>query len=218
MKLSYVINQLRTGELTQLSIGTATLDSAAIEQMVNVIQLGLTDLYTRFLLKKGQLSVTLDPDETEYPLAAPDLIQVERVLADSGEEFSINERSNPLSLRMASMGVLSVPQVILDQGDDLPPCYLTKGLKIEYRADHPTISLTDLNPDAVQLELPMTHLWALLMFVASRYHNPVGMGQEFNAGNTYWSKYERACQELELEGIELSDQDQPSRLHLKGFV
>ena len=72
-----------------------------------------------------------------------------------------------------------------------------------YRASHPKIvkGITLFDPSRVQVNLPETHLNALLLFVASRAHNPVGMTGEFNSGNNYAVKYEAECDQLNTAGL-----------------
>lgn len=60
-----------------------------------------------------------------------------------------------------------------------------------------------LNPEITKVELPSSHLQALLYFVASRTYNPIGMTGEFNAGNNYNAKYEAECQGLEAAGLQV---------------
>ena len=60
-----------------------------------------------------------------------------------------------------------------------------------------------LNPEITKVELPSSHLQALLYFVASRTYNPIGMTNELNAGNNWYANCEAACQELEVQGCKL---------------
>jgi len=68
------------------------------------------------------------------------------------------------------------------------------------------------------VQLPDSHLEALLFFVASRVNNPIGMTNEFNAGNSYAAKFEAACQALEEQGLQVDQDSQNTRLHRGGWV
>lgn len=66
------------------------------------------------------------------------------------------------------------------------------------RANHPKIvkGIKQFDSMKVQVQLPETHLSALLLFVASRAYTPVGMTSEFNPGNNYAVRYEAEYDQL----------------------
>lgn len=248
MNLKEVFDQLTYGELSQLSIGggeAGTIAPAQYDRVIAHINLALLALYKRFPLKEGELKLELVAGRTEYDLksrfavtsktskepvryikdtaVAPfrdDLFKVERVYAESGYEFGINDLDDPYSLGTPTSTKLRVPKVIVDKGPDLHDDLKTATLKVVYRAAHAKIvpEGTDLDPEMVELELPETHLQPLLLFVASRVHMPGGMSGEFNAGNNYLQQYELACQEIMGLGLRPDQDSQPDRLHAKGFV
>jgi len=250
MKLQEVFDQLTSGELSQLSIGgegAGVINEDNWTKVINHINLGLTALYKRFLLKEGTLKLELHDDITTYILHSrfavnvrrsseeiryiidtvdskftDDIFKVERVITDNEHEFELrlNDRSNKYSVFTPTMTSLVVPSDICTGAADLPDELKTDHLMIKYRANHKPIvvGLGYFDPVQYELELPPSHLEALLLFVASRVHNPIGMSNEFHAGNSYWAKYERACQELELQNITVDQGSQNDRLHSKGWV
>ena len=68
------------------------------------------------------------------------------------------------------------------------------------------------------MELPDAYLEALLYFVASRINNPIGMTNEFHAGNSYAAKYEQECARLEMLNLEVDQGYQNTRLRAGGWV
>lgn len=239
MKLSEVFTQLAYGELSQLDMVNDAgdgLDTARYGKMVAHVNLGLTALYKRFLLKEGRTTITLVPgrstyslstaDDTEFveseesPDFADDIIKIERVYASSGAEFSLNDESDACSCFTPSMGVLRVPYDVVNKVSGVPDVLLTDTLLVVYRANHPKIvySGATFNPARVDVELPLTHLEPLLLYVASRINNPIGMTNEFHAGNSYAAKYEKACQELEVHNIRIDQGKQNTRLVSNGWV
>ncbi len=66
--------------------------------------------------------------------------------------------------------------------------------------------------------MPYSHLEPLLYYVASRINNPIGMANEFHAGNSYAAKYEKSCQELEMVNLRVDQGSQNTKLRQKGFV
>lgn len=246
MLLQEIFDQFSFGELSQLSIGgqpAGVINEFNWDRMVAHINLGLTTIYKRFDLKKAEVLLQLVPGQDLYRLHSDfsvlnprnpgvtkylldttakrfknDVVKVEQVLADGGL-LALNDAANPYSVMTPTLSSLQLPMDIADQVSGLPENLQTSRLRVVYRADHPRIVMnTTFSPDRMELELPYTHLEALLWFVASRIHNPIGMGQEFNAGNIYYSKFEAECLRLQNEGLEIDQGAQPGRLREKGWV
>jgi hypothetical protein len=248
MKLQEVFDQLTYGELSQLSIGgneAGAISPTNYNRLVPHVNLGLTQLYKRFPLKEGRLMLELQSNRTVYPihskyavssrssrepvryikdsLSAPfkdDIHKIEKVVASSGYEFSLNDESDEYGMFTPSATVLRISLDVVDQVMDLPDELKTEQVEIVYRANHPLIVAdgADLEPDMLELELPYTHLEPLLFFIASRVHTPTGMTNEANLGNTYAAKYEAACQLLEIKGLNVDQGSQNSRLERNGWV
>jgi hypothetical protein len=248
MKLQEVFDQLTHGELSQLSIGgseAGVITPANYPRIVPHVNLGLTALYKRFPLKEGRLKLELQINRTVYPItskyavssrssreviryikdsfAVPfleDIHKIEKVVASTGYEFSLNDESDEYSMFTPSATVLRVPLDVADQVMDLPDELKTRMVEVVYRANHPLIIVDDgdLEPDLVDLELPYSHLEPLLLFIASRVHTPTGMTNEANLGNTYFAKYEASCQQLETVNLRVDQGSQNSRLYRNGWV
>ena len=223
MKLQDIFDQLSDGEFSQLSIGGAdagVIDDTNYLKVLGHVNLGLTALFTRFTLKEGRIYVPLVDNTETYVLSPADILKITKVETDDGIEVPLNQESNIYSCFTPSMGTLRVPEIVVDQGSDLPDLLKTEGFTVVYRANHPKLALQMgvLDPSTVDIELPSSHLLPLLYFVASRVHNPIGMNNEFHAGNSYYKKYEAACQELEMKGIQIDQGDVNTRLERGGWV
>ena len=128
----------------------------------------------------------------------PELMKMEQVLTDSLVELPLNLEGDPFTVQTSDLRTLVVPTLIVEQSRDLPDALKTGNLLVKYRAKHPTVVLAPAqNPDDVDLMLPDTHLEALLYFIASRLHTPVGMTNEGNLPNIWYSKYQAECMKLE---------------------
>lgn len=248
MKLQEVFTQLSYGELSQLALGgtvAGQINADNYDRIVVHINLGLTALYKRFPLKEGYLQIELHPDRTNYPLtskfavssrasrepvryikdstAAPfkdDILKVERVYASTKYEFGMNDLTDPFSLRTPTSTTLVVPQSIVNPPVELDDQLRTATLDVYYRANHPQIMLegADLDPEAVELELPDTHLQPLLYFVASRVHRPNGVTDQTNMGNDFLQMYENACLEIENKNLRVDNVSTSERLTRNGWV
>ncbi|TXH15232.1 MAG: hypothetical protein E6R03_07525 [Hyphomicrobiaceae bacterium] len=163
-----------------------------------------------------------------------DLYKVERVFAikDSvrGEELPLNDDDEYLSLMTPTMLSLFVPTAIVNSigggtgtgtGQvEVPEAWRTAQLEVLYRAGHPKIRFGDgdFDPERVTIELPETHLEPLLYFVASRIHNPIGMTNEFHAGNNFAARYEAVCAALEGKGMQIERFGKQNLFQARGFV
>ena len=236
MKLSDIFSQLAYGELSQLALVDSTtglIDVARYAPLVAHTNLGLTALYKRFHLKESRLSFALVSNQVNYSLSSQesilgeggedfndDILKVERVNTDGGVELGLNDASDPYGCTTPSAAVLRVPLALVNKVPGLPTDLVTDNLEVIYRANHPIIvySGSSFNPARVEVELPYTHLEPLLLFIASRIHNPIGMSNEFHAGNSYAAKYEQSCARLEHDGLEVDQGSQNTRAHSKGWV
>lgn len=247
MKLIEIFNQLTYGELSQISIGggaAGEITEDNYDKILIHINLGLTALFKRFNLKEEQLTIALQTGQYVYPITyafcesntkskeavkyikdashkfANDLFKIEHVYTSEGYEFLLNEHDEDLSLFTPSLNILRVPTIIVDKDKDLPDQLKTDTLQVYYRANHPIISTTlpGFSPETYEVDLPYSHLEALLLFVASRVNNPIGLNNEFNAGNTYAAKFEQECKRLEAYNLEVDKPSQNTRLHRNGWV
>lgn len=248
MKLKEVFDQLTYGELSNLNIGGGEEGEISVTNYPKVvahINLGLAALYKRFPLKEGRVNIDLVPYQVSYivhsdyavgnrrsratvkyvhdSIAEPftdDILKIEKVFTDQGHELELNNSLNPWSVMTPSVNSLRVPEKLVDDKEDSDQYAYDTGLELVYRANHPKIVVAQgvFDPTRLELELPITHLEPLLLFVASRVNNPIGMTNEFHAGNSYAAKYEAACQRLEIDNLRVDQGSQDNRLRRKGFV
>lgn len=248
MKLKEIFDQLTYGELSQVSIGGGTMGQirpADYAKMAAHVNLGLAALYKRFALKEGRIIVELQPGQTRYALqskyavssrtsretiryikdsaAMPftdDINKVEFIYSDDDFEYSVNNAADEYSITTPTSKVLIVPEKIVLSDDTCPEELWTKNLEVVYRATHAKVGNEDgdFDPEDIELELPETHLEALLLYVASRVHTPTGLGNQDNTGNNYWQKYELACQQLEQSNFQVDQGSQYNKLQRNGWV
>lgn len=249
MKLQTIFNQLSVGEFSKLTLHQDVEEGEISEvvwpKLVPHINLALTDLHRRFLLREGTVRVLLMPPRRTYPLTyehavsnprtngedrfildttdekfQSDIMKIEKVIVDSGWEMTLNDTSKRFNFVTSSMNILKIPPEILAGGTSIREELRTKHLEIVYRANHPEIKipLGYFDPARYEVDLPDGHLMALCFFVASRVFNPIGMQQDFHAGNSYFAKYENECRRLEDAGMEVSRDNDTSLFRLRGWA
>ncbi|QHJ82507.1 MAG: hypothetical protein [Bacteriophage sp.] len=202
------------------------------------INLGLTDLHTRFLLKKGKVQINLAEGQVTYPIlpmyqegnpAPPgtvqfisangtklknNLLKISEVQDCHGRELSINGHDPRFSVFTQTTHVLGVPEALwIDRG--------LRELYVTYRMNADLLkSCDDWDPDfeTLTVDLEYTYMYALCLFVASRLHNPQGFGPEtVHEGNNYWGKYLAECERLTRDGTSIDDVADNWKRRQKGF-
>lgn len=268
MKLQEIFDALTQGELSQVNIGgnaDGFIDDKNYNQMLTHVNLGLTALHTRFVLKLKCIELILlagrshyhlhsshrfsdeslvvgdfrldlgestlltdmqahaDPEyirDQPYARFEDDILKIEEVKTPAGFEFNLNIRSDPWSILTPKVTNLVVPAPIVNQSGDLPAQLKTDRLILTYRANHPKLlpNAGEFDANRVEIDLPEPYLEPLLFYIASRVHNPIGMSQEFNTGNTWYAKYLAACKDLEDSNLAIDMVDQPNRISRNGWA
>ena len=223
MKLAEVFSQLAYGELAQTVFGEND-EGELVEKQYPIllahVNLGLTALYKRFNLKEVRLTFPLSTLGNVYRLGVTDLHKIEKVLTDAGVELPLNDGKEQYSCFTPRMDTIRVPLDIVNKVAEVPESYHTNSLEVVYRANHPKLEATggDINPETIELELPYSHLEALLYFVASRVHNPIGMVNEFHSGNSWAARYEGECMKLQQQDLQIDSSNDNDRLGRNGWV
>ena len=235
MTLQDIYDQLAFGELRDLKIGGSGINSPGegitkenFIRLLPSIQRGLGVIHTRCPLKEGTVALTLVPGKVSYTIAlkqdAPatfqeDLLKIERIYGTLNEckyEIPLDDLDDLNAIRCTSLNSLVVP----DDTETAPWLLETTVLDVKYRANHPSISvpIANASPLTTQIYLPVSHLNALLLFVASQMMNPVGMTPgAMHEGNNYAMKFEREMVVLQDLGMRLDADSRNTRLSDNGW-
>lgn len=244
--LQQIIDDLCQGEYKQLNFGqgAGVINDENINAIVSHVNVGLTDIYSRFELRFKTIKIQLQTDQTEYFLTsksalngkkqvAPlfiidsvdnkfndDILQIVGVKTDCGTNLVLNSFSHKFSISTPSFNRLQVPIQIVNKKEFLPENLKTDNLYVTYKSNHPILDLNGscFNAERTPIDLPMTHYTALLYFCAARALRPAGLNQQFNTGNTYTGMYEAECARLKNNGNEVHETGNQSKFHARGFV
>lgn len=159
-----------------------------------------------------------------------DINKIEKIYWEhNGEEVPLNEIDRSDSVVNSTLLTLEFPQEILKKLRLKPKAdpsdadeWENNRLVVEYRAGYfPSVKLTDIAvPEVTVIDIPDMYLEALLYFVASRVHNPIGLVGEsgFHQGNNFAAKYEAECQRLEYAGLQMDYTNPHLRFRQNGWV
>lgn len=233
-----IYDHLTHGELVQVYTGQERDDFGCLSEdtlyrLWSSVQLGLTALHKRFLLREGSLILAYDGSRNTFVIdkkyaqsntesAEPvkyildttspfqdDLLRIEQVFNPEDIEQLLNVEGNADSFQTTDYRTLKVP--LLYEGETL---------RVNYRANHPAVdkNTAQSSPSSVTIELPPSHLEPLLYFVAARVTTPIGMVADHHEGNSYLRKYENACRQLEDWNYQTDLSRDSTRLERNGWV
>ena len=223
MKLREIFEHLAYSELSQLNVGDTSLgliNESNYDKVLSAVNLGLTALHTRFCLKKKEVPVELFYGTYSYVVPRDDLLKVEIIYTDKGYELPLNDESQYYNISTPNLKTIVVSKDIVNKVVGVPEEYSSDYLSVVYRANHKIMpyGFNGYDADKVEIDLPYAYMEPLLYFIGSRFHNPMGLVNDFNAGNNYAAKYERACQEIEKSNIRVDQGKQNTRLAMGGWV
>lgn len=197
--------------------------------------LGITPQYSTYKVLSANsvhregvsLKYVLDPIDDRFK---DDINKIEKLYWEHDSVIlPLNEANNPYSINNRTLTTLDIPRKYLDglklkdKIDPLEPdVYLNNRLVLEYRAGYfPSYKLTDLAiPEVTKFDFPDMYLEAVLYFVASRVHNPIGLVGDsgFHQGNNYAAKFEAECQRIEQMGLQMDQTSISTRFQRNGWV
>lgn len=226
--LQDIFHDLSSGEFSNLQLGDFTVDDPASEpdprsypQLLRHLNLGLTALYSRFLLRSEEVYVQLYEQIAIYTLdyrwavsnvasaenpkyiidtvADPfgdNILKIEEVYDEGGNLLRLNDPQEELSIFTPRYNAIQVPW---------PNDFNT--LAVQYRADHPTIKYTEgMNAAATYVEVPRQLREALLFYIAARVY--AAINTEKPEANDYYRKYMAKVDEVTEQGLYITtDQD-----------
>jgi len=238
MVLQDLFDDLVYGEFSDIALGTGalgTLPEASYPRIASFINMGLRDLYKKFILRKKEIKLYYQTGIYTYYLRSdyvgpvnslgPNVYLVEddnnvfdnsivKVIAayDSDEDkLPLNAPKDDTSLFTPAYDIIKLP--VTD-----PPSMVT----LVYQSYYPKILITTgFDPEEYELHFPSFIENALLAFVASRHFKGKKIkradGSTTNH-NTFLSMYGRACKELEQDGFAEESDDDRDRFTDNGWV
>lgn len=210
MILNDVMNVLARGELRNLAIGgdgTGVIPEKHYATIIDFINLGLTDLHTRFPLKTKEVVIDQNDgiqiyhltrqfaqsntsstedikyiaDTAENPFLE-DIIRIENAYDETGKEIFLNDYSMPGSIFTPTYNSVQIVNPVSENSTFFI-----------YRANHPFISSNITVRDKVVLDLPYTFLEALCLYVGYKAYSNKSGNEGQGMMSTYRLKYENAC-------------------------
>lgn len=207
MKLSVIFNALASGELHNLWISDnrEEIRDEFKEQVLRGINLGLLDLYTRFMLSKRSFKPDIKEGIREYTVDDNRLLEVLNVQFN-GSDLAYYKPDGYFLLNTNLILLGFSPK----DGDNC---------EIIYKAKPNELTEQDIIDDT-DVELPMSYLNALLYFVSSRLFTsiPNQLDGDLHEGVRWRQRYESELMMLNQQGIDVDGLDDTTWFIERGFV
>lgn len=208
MNVSEAIEILKNSELKQLSMKD---DKIAV---LGYINLGILEIYKRFVMWQAEALITLATDVTTYKLDGTDvnvtmdlsdheLLVIDEAYDYDGEEMNINEEHDQLAIATPQYNVIEVPLVSVT-----PPATIS----IIYRA-----SPKFLTHEKADIPLPPQFYEALFHYCGFRGHGSI-KGNVKDQNNVHYMRFDAACERIKTEGLYTEDSLESTKFDDRGFV
>jgi len=235
MLLSDVFDQLAVAEFSQHALGNpngAGIRESDFATLTSHVNMGLAELHQRFPIKLAEVIVQQYEEIQRYELhskfavsntgstepikyivdsdAFPftdNIFNIEQVFNEIGEEVRLDDDHDELSVFRPSYNILQIPYAE-DENQ----------ISVIYRAGHARLPIVDVDPTQLEVDIPPTHLLALLYFVSSRYFAPFPSLNGTSLSAEYFAKYTMACTELDKRGFSLSTSTTNLKARTNGWV
>lgn len=227
MKLSDILDALASGELHTLNcVDNGVVDASQYPRVIRAINRGLLKLGTRFTLKKafvelhtqaGQQAYALREDEVgttlfdtpAYPFKDNRFKEVIRITDKDGELCHTDGSYNLVQTSLTTLYFQTAIQhevLLVHYSKFLDPVQIQ----------------TPLDPETIEVDLPLAYLNALIYYVASTFYAPtlggLDLQQRANVDVNYLNLYEAECTNLTAQGLDVQEDVTTDVFQHRGFV
>lgn len=213
VKVKELVDNLVQTELHNLKMkdSEGVLRENRLDQVINNINLGLTDLYTKFNLKIVEAKHIVEPQQRMFnPVVNTnnEILEVLNVFHNDERLFTSGFRA--YSRTNASNGAAIKLNYSPEEGDVV---------RVVSKANHKRLTKEDYHNNA-ECELPLSYIAALNYFVASRMFTSIvnQLDSDLNESQRWYQMYLTEIKELRNAGIEADDLDGNQWFQERGFV
>lgn len=220
MKLKQILDHLRYGVLKGVELGKyETLHQPSdYPELINFINLALTDLHTELPLRNETVFIDLDESISTYFLLQEyaatsgstqsikyikdmphdpfneNVINITKIEDEAGKAYVLNDSNNCESITFPVYNAINVPNPTTG-----------KTLKVSYKADHPTIDVGTANVNS-EILIPNTLLNALALYVKYQVYGGITSIEAMQVSNESFALYQAEVERLKDVGAVTNDQ------------
>lgn len=205
MRINALLDQLAKIDLANVNKGglnSREFVDEHLETVIDAVNIAITNLHTRFLLKRRvHLVNPAMLGTTEYTMPA-----------DTASILDILQYDVPLTLGVDYM--LNTPTSFT-----LMHVFDVDSMVIDYRAKPEEVTVADVEADSI-IDLPDAYASALFNYVASRYYRNVvsQLDGDLNESSRYMQAYFSEIEVLENASMHVNKQVPTDTFTAKGFI
>lgn len=216
MTAQQIIDLAKNGELKNAAVKEDTF------AILGYINLGLLELYKRFLLDTKEVIITLGKTGTEldpyikisdtiyqmppdflYLVAAYD--EVPKNSLSRVAPIQINNENNIMGINMISWNKVQIPFFVADAH-----------ISLIYAVTPHYFTVEDLD---IELPMPMQLVESLLAYIGYRAFSSISPNPQVDVSNQYYTKFEASCEVVKQFGIYTAeDMDMKNKFTARGFA
>ena len=210
MQLSYILDQLKYGELSNTFLGSTDnlTEDISDEHKVRIysyIDMALMALNERFHLNQDEIIITLQDGRCNYFINNTEFVKILSVSTDTGKELGINKENTYDTIFNPSYNVVEYS----NDPDDANPATRLSVIYLK-NFDQVTNATTNIPLNPLLLE-------ALLSYIG--YRASMNMATEGeNISNLYYNRFENACNRAKDNSTVSIDETYNNKFSTKGFV
>lgn len=214
--LANILSDLSYGVLSNLHLGSSgngSIEEKHLPKIMVFINDGLAKLYTKFILSRKVMDITVAAGDTEFRLSTGDkdclkVLAVEELNAD-GEYDKLPLNDSAAIKTGACTPAIDILKVPVNPDSDVT-------YRVHYQARHPRIEVGDLG--SKDIELPDTLYEALTMYVAYRAYLGINTQEASATAGAYLSQFTLACGEVTtMDTVAQSQSHTNSRFQNNGW-
>jgi len=235
MKLKDFLEELSWGEFSNIHLGldgVGGIDPAKVPLVVAILNDGLVQMYSQFMLKEGNVLIEMKDNITHYLLdskyaesrydpllvAYPyikdtiedpfkdDVLKILEVVDQDGTHYPINNHEHSFGVFITDkLNVLQIPK----PRDGV-------GLGIRYQAAHARLDADSLDDE---LSIPLPLRAALKYYIASRIYRAMNGETSLGVASVYEAKYKEVLAEVSMsDSLSTSEVRATDKFTLRGWV
>lgn len=220
MKLTKIFNDLRFGTLKGQAIARegAEIEEIDYPRLITCINAGMTALYARFKLSYKEVIIRLIPEKYIYELhsdyaeanltstqtvrwivdteEAPffdDIVRVHGVVTDEGDELSVNNNNDCLTVMTPSYNSVQFPAEVANKLESVSVTYEASPVLLD---PSPTLA-----PEVTEVRIPEAMSEALCYYAAAKFMESSTAQDKAAKALEFYQKFEAQCSKLEEYGM-----------------
>ena len=215
MNLGEFIDLLSTTELSQHVLGSTDdiVNLKHLPKIVTVLNQGIKELHTKFLIRKGNLYLCLDGCTRRYYLCHEKpyvttedcplrLLEVLEIFSCDGRKVRLNANHRTMGLSPCIIDVFMPDYRTLEFSENCGQ------FRINFRRNGEVIPnparVDRFRVEEIKVDIPDAYIDALLLYCAAKLFTPIipnSTPKAISSGDTYFQRYIHEIQRLEAAGF-----------------